>query len=1067
MRHHGTRAIKRRGRWRLGYAVEALEQRQLLSTVVYVDASAAGLNNGSSWANAFTNLQSALTTAVSGETIEVAKGTYTPGNSPTSTFQLVNGVSLIGGYASGGSVTAMPEANSTILFGNDTNNHVVTGSGTSSSFVMDGLVISGGTGATVGGGIYIQGGSLNIEDCTVTANSASYDGGGIEIEQGSATLTNCNISDNAMTSDGFGGGMNLYEASATIEDCTFTRNSSSGGFGGGLTIGTGASADVIDSVFADNSAIEGGGVFTHSSGSFVNCTFGQNTASQGGADFNGVSAIVPGESGTVTFANTILWGDLDSDGEIDNDGGTAIVTYSDIQGGYVGTGNINSNPLFVGASSGNLRIEPCSPCVDAGNNAAVPSGITTDLAGNPRFQDVPTSSHNGAGTIPIVDMGAYEATAALSCNAGGPYYAYPSQNIALQGYGSSTVGGSLSYEWTISGGGSVTVLNGPNPVFSTAGYSFGNLTVVLTVSDQTTSKVVDTTTLSIIPPILFVDAGATGLGNGVSWTNAFTTLQQALNAAVPNLGQTIEVAQGEYSPGTTATSTFQLVNGVSVIGGFAKGGSAEPNPAADVTVLSGGNVNFNVVTCNYADTATMLSGFTISGGNAHLGPNYGLSITNENNGGGMYINGGDPTIDDCTFAGNFATYQGGALFAYDSNSAITNCVFIGNSAEFGGGAFVSILSSPTFINCTFTANLGTAIAATGTFTLYNCILWGDDSGEIDMPGYNVTYSDVQGGYTGEANINADPLFVSGIDLQLQSASPCINTGSNAAVPADITTDLGGNPRIVGGTVDMGAYEFQPYLWYGLGDGISWSDAANWSGDQVPNANANVIIPNCAAPHLDSGVSSIQSLALQGNATLDLGNGTLMIDYGSNADPISSIYSYLASGYDGGAWNGPGIISSSVASENQAQSGLIYSVGYADGADGIVSGLSSGQIEIMPTLAGDATLQGNVAFCDFQLLSQYFGQAGTSWDEGNFTYGSTTNFGDFQLLSQNFGQSASTLAADEGSNQPVAQSAVALRSAPVQTNASTLAIVISAAADPVDSILDGTVATDDLLFSDQT
>jgi hypothetical protein len=68
---------------------------------------------------------------------------------------------------------------------------------------------------------------------------------------------------------------------------------------------------------------------------------------------------------------------------------------------------------------------------------------------------------------------------------------------------------------------------------------------------------------------------------------------------------------------------------------------------------------------------------------------------------------------------------------------------------------------------------------------------------------------------------------------------------------------------------------------------------------------------------------------------------------------------------------------------------------------------------MPTLAGDAKLQGNADFGDFQLLSQYFGQSG-SWDEGNFTYGSTINFGDFQLLSQNFGQTASLSAGERNS-----------------------------------------------------
>jgi hypothetical protein len=81
----------------------------------------------------------------------------------------------------------------------------------------------------------------------------------------------------------------------------------------------------------------------------------------------------------------------------------------------------------------------------------------------------------------------------------------------------------------------------------------------------------------------------------------------------------------------------------------------------------------------------------------------------------------------------------------------------------------------------------------------------------------VTHSDVQDGHSGTGNIDADPLFVDaeGGDFRLQSTSPCIDTGSNDAVPSGVTTDLDGNSRIVDGngdttaTVDMGAYEFQP------------------------------------------------------------------------------------------------------------------------------------------------------------------------------------------------------------------------------------------------------------------
>jgi hypothetical protein len=189
------------------------------------------------------------------------------------------------------------------------------------------------------------------------------------------------------------------------------------------------------------------------------------------------------------------------------------------------------------------------------------------------------------------------------------------------------------------------------------------------------------------------------------------------------------------------------------------------------------------------------------------------------------------------------------------------------------------------------------------------------------------------------------------------------------------------------------------------------------------AGATTTVGNHVAVAVDSGAklqyiqsggtSTVASLSVDTTtgSVVDVGATTLNVQYGAGADPTASIVSYLASGYNGGAWNGAGINSSAVAAANLSQSALIYSVGYADGADGI-TGVPSGTVEILPTLAGDAKLQGNVVFGDFQLLSQYFGQSGTSWDEGNFTYGSTTNFGDFQLLSQNFGQSASGLTAGE-------------------------------------------------------
>ncbi len=101
-----------------------------------------------------------------------------------------------------------------------------------------------------------------------------------------------------------------------------------------------------------------------------------------------------------------MWGNIPD--EIGGSQGTYVLTYSDVQGGWPGIGNIDADPLFVDPDSGDFRLMPGSPCNDAGDNTAVPVGITTDLDGNPRFVDDLGTIDTGNGDPPIVDRGAYE-----------------------------------------------------------------------------------------------------------------------------------------------------------------------------------------------------------------------------------------------------------------------------------------------------------------------------------------------------------------------------------------------------------------------------------------------------------------------------------------------------------------------------------------------------------------------------------------------------------------------------------------------------------------------------------
>jgi hypothetical protein len=143
------------------------------------------------------------------------------------------------------------------------------------------------------------------------------------------------------------------------------------------------------------------------------------------------------------------------------------------------------------------------------------------------------------------------------------------------------------------------------------------------------------------------------------------------------------------------------------------------------------------------------------------------------------------------------------------------------------------------------------------------------------------------------------------------------------------------------------------------------------------------------------------LSVTGGAILDIQNNHLLINYGVGPDPISSIAAYLASGFNGGAWNGPGINSSSAAINPG------YAVGYADATDpGNPAALASGLIEVKYTLLGDADLNGTVNGIDFGILAANFNKTVSRWDQGDFDYNNIVNGIDFTALAANFNKAAS-------------------------------------------------------------
>ncbi len=189
-------------------------------------------------------------------------------------------------------------------------------------------------------------------------------------------------------------------------------------------------------------------------------------------------------------------------------------------------------------------------------------------------------------------------------------------------------------------------------------------------------------------------------------------------------------------------------------------------------------------------------------------------------GGGMNNASGCLTVTNSSFVGNRSTHVGGGLANSHSDPVLTNVVFSGNWSELGGG-LASTYGNPKLTNTSFYDNHawfdeeGAAIREYGGhIVVQNSIIWVNTPIQI-TGNVTIVYSDVEGPdswvHPGEGNINADPLFVdpAAVDLHLELGSPAIDVGNNSLVPAGVSTDLGGNPRIVGGTVDMGAYEYVP------------------------------------------------------------------------------------------------------------------------------------------------------------------------------------------------------------------------------------------------------------------
>ncbi|MHC5061386.1 MAG: right-handed parallel beta-helix repeat-containing protein, partial [Planctomycetota bacterium] len=690
-----------------GFAVQRLNLR----TTYYIDASAPDGGNGLTWSTALNHLQDGLSAADNNDEIWVAEGAYTPdkdllnpegSGDRAATFQLKNGVVMLGGFPAGGGDLSERDPNQyeTILSGdigtpddpNDNCYHVVTASGTDADTILDGFIITGGNADgpepdNRGGGIYNDSGNLQIRNCTILNNSAGY----FDFNEG-----------NIIFYPGEGAGFYNYNANPTLTNCSFIENSS--------TVTGGAMVNV------------------DSSPMIISCMFNRNVA--------------PGVA--MGYWWPLMFG---------------------LGGGIV---NYNSNPQITN-------------CTFTNNEAGNGGGIYNDPNSSPAVTDC-TFTENIATFFEVITFSATQSIIVGEGSGGG---------ICNTGSNPMVTNCTFTANQALYDGGGISNTNSNSEVINC---TFGGNVV-------------------------------TGLPDGDGWD-----------------GEPLQISGGgmsNYESSPTVTNCSFTDNEA----GNGAGISNDSNSCPLITDCTfSENLASYVATFTFSATQTM----TVSGGS----------------GGGICNAGSNPIVTNCTFSANEALLDGGAMNNTLSAPIVTNCTFTGNWAtgythEYPppysrysfhipgvGGAIHNEDSEPVFSNCTFAANraeIGNALSCDYTdyqqssepsyILLTNCILrnGGDEIYNNDGSTITISYSDVDGGWEGEGNIDVDPEFVNpGYwdpnetpadpnddfwvegDYRLLPGSPCVDAGDPDYIAGPDDVDLDGNPRIIHGKIDMGAFEYWKY-----------------------------------------------------------------------------------------------------------------------------------------------------------------------------------------------------------------------------------------------------------------
>jgi hypothetical protein len=305
-------------------------------------------------------------------TIHLAAGTYSPESGESFPINMESNVNIEGVSEETTILDAM-ETGRVITMENCDNNSI-------SGITITGGLAEGSNTDNYGGGMFLYESNPTLTHVTISSNTAGYDGGGMYLWYANPTLTHVTISGNTAGRDGGGmslfsssnptlthvtitgnmanyggGGMLIYESNPTLTHVTISNNSGDSGGGMGLNF---SNPTLTHVTISNNSGYNGGGIFFmgYSNPILTHVTISDNTANGDGV----ISFVLSNP----TLTNSIIWDN--SPESIFLLAATPLITYSDIEGGWEGEGNIDADPLFFDSENGDYTLMEGSPCIDAG-----------------------------------------------------------------------------------------------------------------------------------------------------------------------------------------------------------------------------------------------------------------------------------------------------------------------------------------------------------------------------------------------------------------------------------------------------------------------------------------------------------------------------------------------------------------------------------------------------------------------------------------------------------------------------------------------------------------------------